>query len=124
MTHIIPSAARASFLAEAGKRLLITDGAFGTEIQNWKLSEADYAGDLGLVAKDDPAAVPDLLPDNWDGAVAEMERALLAKLYPLYPSSRKLAARLQTSHSSTTGRQGATTSLRATCNQMWRRIWT
>ena len=48
MTHIIPSAARASFLAEAGKRLLITDGAFGTEIQNWKLSEADYAGDLGL----------------------------------------------------------------------------
>ena len=43
--------ARTQFLAEAAKRILITDGAFGTEIQNWKLSEADYAGDLGL-AKD------------------------------------------------------------------------
>jgi len=40
--------ARQTFLAEAAKRILITDGAFGTEIQNWKLSEADYAGSLGL----------------------------------------------------------------------------
>jgi 5-methyltetrahydrofolate--homocysteine methyltransferase len=40
--------AREQFLAEAAKRILITDGAFGTEIQRWKLSEADYAGDLGL----------------------------------------------------------------------------
>lgn len=36
------------FRAEAAKRILITDGAFGTEIQNWKLTEADYAGSLGL----------------------------------------------------------------------------
>jgi len=43
--------ARESFKAEAAKRILITDGAFGTEIQRWKLSEADYAGHLGL-AKD------------------------------------------------------------------------
>ena len=43
--------AREALLAEAAKRILITDGAFGTEIQNWKLSEADYAGSLGL-AKD------------------------------------------------------------------------
>ncbi|MGN6376584.1 MAG: homocysteine S-methyltransferase family protein [Sphingomonas sp.] len=42
---------RDTFNAEAAKRILITDGAFGTEIQRWKLSEADYAGDLGL-AKD------------------------------------------------------------------------
>ena len=42
---------RDTFLAEAAKRILITDGAFGTEIQNWKLGEADYAGALGL-AKD------------------------------------------------------------------------
>ncbi|KQM21666.1 5-methyltetrahydrofolate--homocysteine methyltransferase [Sphingomonas sp. Leaf24] len=34
--------------AEAAKRVLITDGAFGTEIQNWKLSESDYAGSLTL----------------------------------------------------------------------------
>lgn len=40
--------AREQFLAEAAKRILVTDGAFGTEIQNWKLSEADYAGNLGL----------------------------------------------------------------------------
>ena len=39
---------RETFKAEAAKRILITDGAFGTEIQNWKLSEACYAGDLGL----------------------------------------------------------------------------
>jgi 5-methyltetrahydrofolate--homocysteine methyltransferase len=39
---------RETLLAEATKRVLITDGAFGTEIQNWKLSEADYAGSLGL----------------------------------------------------------------------------
>ena len=43
--------ARETFFAEAAKRILITDGAFGTEIQNFKLSEADYAGALGL-AKD------------------------------------------------------------------------
>ena len=48
MTTPAPSAARASFVAEAGKRILITDGAFGTEIQGWKLAEADYAGTLGL----------------------------------------------------------------------------
>ena len=40
--------AREQLLAEAAKRILITDGAFGTEIQSWKLSEADYAGSLGL----------------------------------------------------------------------------
>ena len=32
----------------SAERILLTDGAFGTEIQNWKLTEADYAGDLGL----------------------------------------------------------------------------
>ena len=37
---------RETFLAEAAKRILITDGAFGTEIQNWKLDEAAYAGEL------------------------------------------------------------------------------
>ncbi len=40
--------ARESLLAEAARRILITDGAFGTEIQNYKLAEADYAGSLGL----------------------------------------------------------------------------
>jgi 5-methyltetrahydrofolate--homocysteine methyltransferase len=40
--------ARAALVAAALERILITDGAFGTEIQNWKLSEGDYAGALGL----------------------------------------------------------------------------
>ena len=40
--------ARQQLLAAAADRILLTDGAFGTEIQNWKLTEADYAGDLGL----------------------------------------------------------------------------
>lgn len=39
---------RELFLAEAAKRILINDGGFGTEIQNLKLTEADYAGSLGL----------------------------------------------------------------------------
>jgi Methionine synthase I (cobalamin-dependent), methyltransferase domain len=43
-----PSTARTAFLAQARRRILITDGAFGTEIQGWKLSEEDYAGTLGL----------------------------------------------------------------------------
>lgn len=40
--------AREALLAAASQRLLLTDGAFGTEIQNWKLGEAAYAGSLGL----------------------------------------------------------------------------
>ncbi len=40
--------ARNRLIAAAKDRILITDGAFGTEIQNWKLSESDYAGALGL----------------------------------------------------------------------------
>ena len=39
---------REQFLAEAAKRILIIDGAFGTEIQQRGLTEADYAGSLGL----------------------------------------------------------------------------
>jgi len=45
---LIPSAARAALLEAARQRILITDGAFGTEIQNCGLVEADYAGALGL----------------------------------------------------------------------------
>jgi TyrR family helix-turn-helix protein len=48
----------------------------------------------GGVPADDAAA--DL--GSWDRAVAEFERGLLKRLYPLYPSSRKLAAHLRTSH--------------------------
>lgn len=40
--------ARERLIAEASKRILLTDGAWGTQIQNFKLAEADYAGGLGL----------------------------------------------------------------------------
>jgi len=40
--------AREQFLAQAAKRILITDGAQGTEFQKLGLVEADFAGDLGL----------------------------------------------------------------------------
>jgi 5-methyltetrahydrofolate--homocysteine methyltransferase len=40
--------ARQALFDAASTRILLTDGAFGTEIQNWKLSEADYMGDLNL----------------------------------------------------------------------------
>lgn len=40
--------ARQALMEAARHRVLLTDGAFGTEIQAYKLSEADYAGDLGL----------------------------------------------------------------------------
>jgi len=43
--------AREALFAAARERILLTDGAFGTEIQNWKLAEADYMGNLAL-AKD------------------------------------------------------------------------
>jgi len=48
MTQLTPSAARIAFQAEAAKRILITDGAQGTEFQKMGLTEADYAGNLGL----------------------------------------------------------------------------
>jgi TyrR family helix-turn-helix protein len=37
-------------------------------------------------------------PDSWDEAVAGFEKALLGQLFPRYPSTRKLAARLKSSH--------------------------
>jgi transcriptional regulator of aroF, aroG, tyrA and aromatic amino acid transport len=36
---------------------------------------------------------------DWETAVARFERSLLERLYAEYPSSRKLAQRLKTSHS-------------------------
>ena len=42
--------------------------------------------------------------DSWDAAVESFERDLLARLLPDYPSTRKLAARLKTSHTLIGGR--------------------
>lgn len=39
---------RAQFIAEAGKRILIKDGPYGTQVQDARLNAADYAGATGL----------------------------------------------------------------------------
>ncbi|MDE0932695.1 MAG: homocysteine S-methyltransferase family protein [Novosphingopyxis baekryungensis] len=46
MSKPTPSKAAAAFRAAAAERILIFDGGYGTEIQNHKLGEADYRGDL------------------------------------------------------------------------------
>jgi 5-methyltetrahydrofolate--homocysteine methyltransferase len=43
-----PSEAAARLRDEAARRILLTDGAWGTMIQTYGLGEADYAGSLGL----------------------------------------------------------------------------
>ena len=40
--------AREAFIATARDRILIFDGAYGTAIQRYGLTEADYRGDLPL----------------------------------------------------------------------------
>ena len=67
--------AREKLLAEAAKRILITDGAFGTEIQNYKLSEADYAGSLGLAK--DAKGNNDILALTKPSVLEEITRAYL-----------------------------------------------
>jgi 5-methyltetrahydrofolate--homocysteine methyltransferase len=64
---------RETFLAEAAKRILLTDGAWGTQIQNYKLAEADYAGDLGLT--DDQKGNNDILALTRPDVVESIARA-------------------------------------------------
>jgi 5-methyltetrahydrofolate--homocysteine methyltransferase len=64
-------------LEEAAKgRILITDGAFGTEIQNRKLAEADYRGRLNLAR--DQKGNNDILALTRPDVVDEITRAYLA----------------------------------------------
>ncbi len=56
-------------------------------------------GDLELAQGTSTEPVGGIGPvAHWDGAISAFERGLLQRLYAEYPSSRKLAARLQTSH--------------------------
>ncbi len=72
---ITPSTAREKLNAEAAKRVLISDGAFGTQIQNRKLSEEDYAGDLGLKA--DQKGNNDILALTRPDVIEDITRAYL-----------------------------------------------
>ncbi|MCZ8134808.1 MAG: homocysteine S-methyltransferase family protein [Porphyrobacter sp.] len=67
--------ARQQLLAEAAKRVLIFDGAFGTQIQERRLSEADYAGTLGLPA--DQKGNNDILALTRPDVIADITRAYL-----------------------------------------------
>ena len=67
--------ARQTLMQEATKRVLISDGAFGTQIQNRKLTEADYAGDLNLPA--DQKGNNDILALTRPDVIADITRAYL-----------------------------------------------
>lgn len=69
------SAARERLEAGASERVLIFDGAFGTQIQDRKLSEADYAGDLGLAA--DQKGNNDILALTRPDVIEDITRSYL-----------------------------------------------
>ena len=66
---------REQLQAEAAKRVLIFDGAFGTQIQERKLSEEDYAGNLGLKA--DQKGNNDILALTRPDVIEDITRAYL-----------------------------------------------
>lgn len=72
---LTPSEARQRLNAAAQERVLIFDGAFGTQIQNRKLSEQDYAGDLGLSA--DQKGNNDILALTRPDVIEEITRSYL-----------------------------------------------
>ena len=67
--------ARERLEAVAAKRVLIFDGAFGTQIQERKLTEEDYAGDLGLSA--DQKGNNDILALTRPDVISDITRAYL-----------------------------------------------
>lgn len=67
--------ARQQLLDAAKERVLIFDGALGTQIQERKLNEADYAGDLGLPA--DQKGNNDILALTRPDVIADITRAYL-----------------------------------------------
>ncbi|WP_136162624.1 homocysteine S-methyltransferase family protein [Sphingomonas flavalba] len=70
------SAAAARLRAEAAKRVLVTDGAFGTMIQGYRLTEADYRGGIDLSR--DQKGNNDLLAISRPHVIAEITEAYLA----------------------------------------------
>jgi transcriptional regulator of aroF, aroG, tyrA and aromatic amino acid transport len=56
------------------------------------------ANDLHLIGIADNTIINKAEPDNWKTAQIEFEKELLTRLYKHYPSTRKLAKRLEVSH--------------------------
>lgn len=69
------SLAACRFRQEAASRILLSDGAFGTMIQSYRLTEADYAGECGL--SHDQKGNNDLLVLTRPDIVAEITGAYL-----------------------------------------------
>ncbi len=67
--------AREALVAAAKDRILIFDGAFGTQIQDRKLSEEEFAGTLGLNA--DQKGNNDILALTRPDVIADITRAYL-----------------------------------------------
>ena len=63
------------FRAEAAKRILLTDGAFGTMIQSYRLEEKDYRGSLDL--SHDQKGNNDLLAITRPDVIETITRAYL-----------------------------------------------
>jgi len=72
---MIESQAAARLRAEAASRILVTDGAFGTMIQGYRLTETDYRGGLDL--GHDQKGNNDLLALTQPHVVAEITEAYL-----------------------------------------------
>jgi len=70
-----PLTSRQRLQAAASERVLIFDGAFGTQIQERKLTEADYAGALGLNA--DQKGNNDILALTRPDVIGDITRAYL-----------------------------------------------
>ncbi|WP_293940771.1 homocysteine S-methyltransferase family protein [Sphingomonas sp.] len=76
MTSITPSPAAARFRDQAAKRILITDGAFGTMLQGYSLGEAEYRG--SIETNHDQKGNNDLLSLTQPAIVREITDAYLA----------------------------------------------
>jgi transcriptional regulator of aroF, aroG, tyrA and aromatic amino acid transport len=68
-----------------------------TDARTIEAADLDLAENSIMTESAEPAAQAEV--EDWESAVAQFEKSLLDKLYAQYPSSRKLAARLKTSHS-------------------------
>ena len=68
--------ARERLKQAASTRILLTDGAFGTEIQNWKLDAAAYRGSLDLAR--DQKGNNDILAITRPDVVDSITRAYLS----------------------------------------------
>jgi len=65
-------------------------------------SQLETAGDPATATAGAEAVAAE--PENWSSAIEAFERKLFAQLYPKFPSTRKLAARLGISHSVVAGK--------------------